>query len=202
MEPRCSRISGWLLIFIAILISSGCKHKPPGGPPPGSYLEDIYGNANTTADSELFCRSMPAYLDELDGLMKKNKYDLPLIFRASGAHYGYAFSCLEDADKKARARKFLDLTTLGIFYVTSISLYFNREWTRWIWEMCKAESGRDWMINSGVFHFDHENVSPAGHAVCAALFATYPLALKLGYRLAEGKGCECECGCCAGESEV
>ncbi|MDD3718046.1 MAG: hypothetical protein PHP28_05210 [Actinomycetota bacterium] len=108
----------------------------------------------------------------------------------------------EDADKKARARKFLDLTTLGIFYVTSISLYFNREWTRWIWEMCKAESGRDWMINSGVFHFDHENVSPAGHAVCAALFATYPLALKLGYRLAEGKGCECECGCCAGESEV
>jgi hypothetical protein len=41
------------------------------------------------------------------------------------------------------------------------------------------------MINSGVFRFDHENVSPKGHALCAAVFVTYPLALKLGYKLAE-----------------
>ncbi|MBC7230348.1 MAG: hypothetical protein H5T74_08165 [Actinobacteria bacterium] len=95
---------------------------------------------------------------------------------------------VRDEEKRAKVRKFLDLATIGVFYVTSISLYFNLEWTRWIWEMCRAESGRDWMINSGVFHFDHENVSPRGHALCAAVFATYPLALKLGYRLAERGG--------------
>lgn len=94
---------------------------------------------------------------------------------------------IEDEEKRAKVRKFLDIATLGIFYVTSISLYFNLEWTRWIWEMCRAESGRDWMINSGVFHFDHENISPKGHAVCAAIFAIYPLSLKLGYRLAAKK---------------
>lgn len=119
-----------------------------------------------------------------------------------GFVYGKVTDKIKDAEKKAKVRKFLDISTIGVFYVTSISLYFNREWTRWIWEMCKAESGRDWMINSGVFHFDHENVSPKGHAICAALFATYPLALKLGYKLAERKGCQCEAGCCQGGEKV
>lgn len=92
---------------------------------------------------------------------------------------------VREEEKRKKVRRLLDLATLGAFYVTSISLYFNLEWTRWIWEMCRAESGRDWMINSGVFRFDHRNVSPRGHAVSAAIFATYPLWLKLGYRLAE-----------------
>jgi len=108
-----------------------------------------------------------------------------------GFLYGKVTERIEDEEKRAKARKFLDVSTIGIFYITSISLYFNREWTRWIWEMCKAESGRDWMINSGVFHFDHENVSPRGHVISAAMFATYPYALKLGYKLAERKGCKC-----------
>jgi len=116
-----------------------------------------------------------------------------------GFLYGKATDKLvKDEGKKVKVRKFLDVSTIGIFYMTSISLYFNREWTRWIWEMCKAKSGRDWMINSGVFHFDHENVTPMGHAVCAVMFATYPLALKLGYKLADRKGCTCEGGCCQG----
>jgi hypothetical protein len=84
-----------------------------------------------------------------------------------------------------KVRRFLGATTVAIFYITSISLYFNLEWSRWIWEMCRAESGRDWMINSGVFHFDHENVSPKGHCIAAAIFATYPLWLKVGDMLAD-----------------
>jgi len=107
-----------------------------------------------------------------------------------GYLYGKVTDRIEDAEMRDKVRKFLDISTIGTFYITSISLYFNREWTRWIWEMCKAESGRDWMINSGVFHFDHENVSKKGHAISAAMFATYPLALKLGYRLAARKGRE------------
>ena len=87
--------------------------------------------------------------------------------------------------KRMKANNALGFTTLAIFYITSISLYFNLEWTRWIWEMCKADSGRDWMINSGVFKFDHENVTPKGHAIAAVLFATYPLWLKAGFMLEE-----------------
>jgi hypothetical protein len=54
--------------------------------------------------------------------------------------------------------------------------------TRWIWEMFGAESRRDWMLNSGVFSFDHENAGPRTHAVSAAILATYPAWLWLGMR--------------------
>lgn len=90
-----------------------------------------------------------------------------------------------DDARRRKANRGLSLATLFIFYLTSVSLYFNLEWTRWIWEMCGAESGRDWMINSGVFRFDHANLSPRGHAVAAALFATYPVWLKAGFVLEE-----------------
>ena len=72
---------------------------------------------------------------------------------------------------------------VGIFIATSVSLYFDREWTRGLWELCRARSGRDWMLNSGVFHFDEERAGPATHALAAAIFATYPLWVRLGRRL-------------------
>jgi len=84
------------------------------------------------------------------------------------------------------ARRLEQLTIAG-FLATSVSLYFNAPWTRWIADMCKAESGRDWMLNSGVFKFDHEKVTPRTHVVSAAIFATYPLWLHLGRKLAAGK---------------
>ncbi|MBU1670012.1 MAG: hypothetical protein KKF41_12270 [Actinobacteria bacterium] len=91
----------------------------------------------------------------------------------------------KDADENKKARLLLSVATIAIFYITSISLYFNLEWTRWIWEMCGAESGRDWMINSGVFNFDHENVSTKGHAIAALMFLTYPVWLHAGFKLAD-----------------
>ena len=72
--------------------------------------------------------------------------------------------------------------TMAVFLATSISLYLNRRWTKPIWQACKADDGRDWMLNSGVFKFDHRNVSAKTHAASAAIFATYPLWLWLGYK--------------------
>src|SRR3989440_1587274 len=85
-------------------------------------------------------------------------------------------------DRRRRALRVLGAGTLGIFWVTSASLYLNLEWTRWIWEMCRAESGRDWMLNSGGFHFEHERPSARTHAVSAGILATYPAWLALGMR--------------------
>jgi len=72
--------------------------------------------------------------------------------------------------------------TIAVFWVTSISLYLNRNWTRGIWRACRADDGRDWMLNSGVFHFDHKRAGTRTHVVSGLLFATYPLWLALGYR--------------------
>src|SRR4051812_17222556 len=76
----------------------------------------------------------------------------------------------------------LGAATVAIFLVVSISLYLNLPWTRPIWRACKADDGRDWMLNSGVFRFDHRNAGRTTHLASALLFATYPLWLWLGLR--------------------
>lgn len=78
------------------------------------------------------------------------------------------------------AQKPLTAATLAVFLVTSISLYFNRPWTGWIWRLCRARDGRDWMLNSGVFSI--RDPGPRTHAASALLFATYPLWLWLGFK--------------------
>ena len=76
----------------------------------------------------------------------------------------------------------LGAATMAVFWGVSIPLYLNQRWTRPIWRACRAGSGRDWMLNSGVFRFDHARTSENTHRVSAAIFATYPLWLYLGYR--------------------
>ena len=76
----------------------------------------------------------------------------------------------------------LGAATMAVFWGTSISLYLNRPWTRPIWRACRAESGRDWMLNSGVLHLEHKRPSTLTHVASALIFATYPAWLALGYR--------------------
>jgi hypothetical protein len=72
--------------------------------------------------------------------------------------------------------------TMAVFWGVSIPLYLNQRWTRPIWRACRATSGRDWMINSGVLKVDAEHPTRRTHAISAAIFATYPLWLWLGLR--------------------
>lgn len=76
----------------------------------------------------------------------------------------------------------LGAATMGVFWGVSVPLYLDARWTRPIWRACRARSGRDWMLNSGVLRFEHRRPSRRTHAVSAAIFATYPLWLWLGYR--------------------
>jgi hypothetical protein len=76
----------------------------------------------------------------------------------------------------------LAAATLGVFLITSVSLYLDARWTKPIWRLCRARSGRDWMLNSGVFRLDPDRADTPTHLVSGALFATYPLWLWLGLR--------------------
>jgi hypothetical protein len=84
----------------------------------------------------------------------------------------------------ARARRPapLALGTVAVFWGVSIPLYLDAGWTRPIWRACRARSGRDWMLNSGVLRLEHRRPSRGTHAISAAIFATYPLWLWLGLR--------------------
>lgn len=100
--------------------------------------------------------------------------DPPLLL-ASGA-------AIEAAAPDERTARRLEAAVLGVFVVTSVSLYANARWAHWLARLCRAETGRDWMLNSGVFHFDHEKAGLPTHVVAGALFATYPLWIRLGRR--------------------
>ncbi len=76
----------------------------------------------------------------------------------------------------------LGAATVAAFWAVSVSLYLNKPWTRPIWKACRADDGRDWMLNSGVLRLDHRNAGTATHAVSALLFASYPYWLWKGYR--------------------
>jgi hypothetical protein len=103
--------------------------------------------------------------------------DPPWLY-ATGRAYG---RLMPERTPAARA---IGAATAGAFLATSISLYLDRPWTRRIWEACRAETGRDWMLNSGVLRLDHRRAGRRTHVVSALLFATYPLCLALGERTA------------------
>jgi hypothetical protein len=103
--------------------------------------------------------------------------DPPWLY-ATGRAYG---RLMPERTPVARAVR---TATAGAFLLTSISLYLNRPWTRPIWERCRAEDGRDWMLNSGVLRIDHRRAEWRVHVAAALLFASYPWWLWLGERAA------------------
>ena len=102
--------------------------------------------------------------------------DPPLLI-ASGA----AIERLAPDDRTARVAT---AAVAGTFLVTSIGLYADAPWTRWLWRACRARSGRDWMLNSGVTDFEYEHPGAGVHLLAAGLFSLYPWFLHLGRRLA------------------
>jgi hypothetical protein len=100
--------------------------------------------------------------------------DPPWLY-ATGRAYGRLLP-----DEQAPAARVLSRATAGLFLGTSISLYLDLPWTRRIWEACRAQSGRDWMLNSGLLRIDYRRAGPRTHMASALIFATYPLWLWLG----------------------
>ena len=103
--------------------------------------------------------------------------DPPLLV-ASGAAIERLAPDERSAERASRA-------VLATFLVTSGALYANARWIRWFWRACRAESGRDWMLNSGVFRFDHRRVGWPTHLLSIGIFATYPWWLRVGRRLGQ-----------------
>ena len=84
-------------------------------------------------------------------------------------------------------RDLAEAATLGVFFGGSFGLYNNVPGLGVLWRPFRAQNGRDFMWNSGVFGVD--TVSKTGdagwrlHAAAGGIFATYPFFIKLGRRL-------------------
>jgi len=75
----------------------------------------------------------------------------------------------------------IGVVVLAIFWSCSISLWFDCAWVEPLARWCGAKSGRDWMLNSGVFHFDYVTApSVALQAFVFVFFLSYLGWLGLG----------------------
>lgn len=102
--------------------------------------------------------------------------DPPLLV-ASGA----AIERLAGDERAARrARK----ATVAVFVGVSVALYANAPGLGAIWRPFGARSGREFMLASGLAPVDERAIGPGRHALALALFAAYPLWLRLGAALA------------------
>lgn len=97
----------------------------------------------------------------------------PVLLLEAGATIGER---IEDD----RAATVTGAGTLAGFYAISIPLFIDARWTRPIWKLVGAKSGRDWMLNSGIFAFNFRSSSRRTTLASVALFATYPLWLAAG----------------------
>ncbi len=101
--------------------------------------------------------------------------DPPWLY-ANGRAYGHL---TKDAPSRGSDTVFA-AGTMAIFWGVSIGLYLEKPWTRPVWRLCRARSGRDWMLNSGVLKLDCRRAGTRTHIVAAAIFATYPYWLWRG----------------------
>lgn len=81
----------------------------------------------------------------------------------------------------SHATKVLGVLTIMLFWVVAGSLYLNLGWFDglWLWTG-RAVSGRDFMINSGIFWFEYTFTAGLIDAIALILFALYPLWLYCG----------------------
>ncbi|NWF95835.1 MAG: hypothetical protein HXY34_06800 [Candidatus Thorarchaeota archaeon] len=79
----------------------------------------------------------------------------------------------------------LAIFSLCVIVFTSTSLYLNLSYMNWFWMPFSpaVTSGRDLMINSGIFHFESVNTAGLIDALAAIQVLLYPLWTYLGLRL-------------------
>ncbi len=81
--------------------------------------------------------------------------------------------------------KILALFSLSVIIFTSTTLYLNMPFMDWFWTPFypAITSGRDLMINSGIFAFESSNTAGLTDLLAALQIMIYPLWTYLGVRL-------------------
>jgi hypothetical protein len=106
----------------------------------------------------------------------------PVLLYAGARTYGER---TREAADPARDALFAG-SGLVLFWGVSIPLYLNQRWTRPLWKLCRASSGRDWMLNSGVLRLDPSRAGGNTHVLATLIFLTYPYWLWRGLRAGRG----------------
>jgi len=89
------------------------------------------------------------------------------------------------SQKRRKVGQILALFSLCIIMFTSSSLYLNMWYIDWFWVPFQpaVTSGKDLMINSGIFSFESVNTVGLIDTLAAFQILLYPLWIYAGYKL-------------------
>lgn len=94
---------------------------------------------------------------------------------------GMAISKIAPSEDAARK---LELATAATFIAGATAFYLKAPgFDQVAKKVFRSEDGREFMVNSMVFNFDHRKLTGRKHLIAVGLLASYPLWLKLGRRL-------------------
>ena len=81
--------------------------------------------------------------------------------------------------------KILAIFSLCVLIFTSTSLYLNLSYMDWLWQPFSpvVTSGKDLMINSGIFNFESTNTSGLIDVLAAVQIILYPLWTYTGLKI-------------------
>ena len=109
--------------------------------------------------------------------------DVPALVILGAAEVYACVRWIYKRTKRRYALPVMALCTLAIFWGWSLALYLELPGARWMWTMCGAESGRDWMINSGILNLNWQGAGVITHLISGALLMLYPFWLWLGVQV-------------------
>ena len=94
---------------------------------------------------------------------------------------GEAYARLAPESAQGRTARLAAAGTLAGFLGVGVSLYANASFTRPIWPLLPGRDGRDFMVNFPGLRVNTRHAGAGLHALAAAVFATYPVWLWLGW---------------------
>src|SRR5438552_2995502 len=106
---------------------------------------------------------------------------MPASSNARATPISVTHARLPPESAKARVARLAAAGTLAAFLGVGVSLYSNARFTRPLWPLLPGRDGRDFMVNFPALRVDTRRRGPGLHAMAAAVFATYPLWLWLGW---------------------
>jgi hypothetical protein len=102
--------------------------------------------------------------------------DPPWLFANGEAYARFAPESAQGGRARAAAA-----ATLAAFLGVGVALYSNARVTRPLWPLLPGRDGRDFMVNFPGLRVDTRRAGRGLHVAAAAVFATYPLWLWLGW---------------------
>jgi hypothetical protein len=98
---------GRIVMIIAVAATSGCSTQQIAARMASPLVQGQYQSLNEEADTVLAAQAIPPNLKMLEGMLKSDASNIPVLHNLAEGFCGYAFAFVEDEDPKRAASLYL-----------------------------------------------------------------------------------------------